>query len=429
MTPSARLALALSLSAAIAASDRGGDRMLRTAFRARRYMGAKDRRAVGDLVYGVIRAWYRLDWLAARHHLSDDLRARGLAFLAGVRGLPRDQAAIWFDGGRHGLAPLTDREQALWQAIADSRQAPVPAWVRDESPLWLDAALDRSLGAARAREMAALAAPAPVDLRVNPARLSRPALIAALARDGIAARPTPFSPWGVRLDAGRPLTDHPLFKDGSFVFQDEGSQLVAALTSAGGARRIIDCCAGAGGKTLALAAAGDATLIAIDNDPRRLDRLRARAEAAGTRAIAIRALDPTAAVPPDLAGTGDRVLVDAPCSGSGTWRRAPDARLRLTPARLAGYHASQQRLLAAGARMTAPGGRLIYATCTLLRSENEDQIEQFLAGHPDFDLLDGAALWSDALSVPCPVSGPCLRLSPAGTGTDGYFIAVLARAA
>jgi len=254
-------------------------------------------------------------------------------------------------------------------------------------------------------------------------------LLQELRGQGLGVAPTPLSPWGIRLAEAVPLGTLDACRRGALEVQDEGSQLVALLARARPGETIIDLCAGAGGKALALAAMMDdtGTVIAADIDARRLKELAPRQARAGLGSIRALALGEGA---PELDGwtaRADAVIVDAPCSGSGTWRRAPDARWRLTPGRLAELTALQARLLAGAAELVRPGGRLVYAVCSLLPVEGEARVKPFLAAHADFANVPPAAIWAEAGLGGAPPAGPWTRLSPASHGTDGFFIAVLTR--
>ncbi|MEJ0068121.1 MAG: RsmB/NOP family class I SAM-dependent RNA methyltransferase [Pseudomonadota bacterium] len=300
--------------------------------------------------------------------------------------------------------------------------------MRGEYPAWLEA----TLGAVPEAELRALNAPAPLDLRVNQLATSREQALAGLTAVGITASPTRFSPLGLRV-VGRPSLSHqPIFQDGWVEVQDEGSQLVALLADARPGQAVIDLCAGAGGKTLALAAAmgNKGRLIACDVSAKRLERAVKRLRRAGVHNVERRTLGPDAqAWLKRQAGRFDRVLVDAPCSGTGTWRRNPDMKWRIGPTDIDELCVIQNEVLDRAARLVKPGGRLIYATCSLLAAENEQAIDGFLARHGEFQVLPVAGVWASLLAGDCPVDGPYLRLSPARHGTDGFFAAILLRAA
>ena len=435
MTPGARLAAAVELLGAVGAGDRPADRVVANYFVARRYAGAKDRRAIAALVFAVLRNRAALDWWTERGGGAPSPRARVLAALLLVDDKSPPEAAAGFDGGRYGPAPLDEDERALADRLAGQalRHPDQPPWVRCEVPEWLWLRIVTAFGGAAEAEFAALIPPAPVDLRVNALKAGRAAAKAALAEDGIEAEATAVSPLGLRLSGRRPLTSARAYRQGLVEVQDEGSQAVALLTDARPGMTVADVCAGAGGKSLALAAAmgGEGRLVALDLEGARLARAGPRLARAGVDWVELRAMDRVAILdadwPAGLAGRCDRVLVDAPCSGSGAWRRQPDARWRLTPEDLARYRTAQAEALNGAAALVAPGGRLVYATCSLLPEENGAQVAGFLAAHADFSALDPEPLWRATLGGPCPRHGNAVLLTPMGTGTDGFFVALLER--
>jgi len=422
MTPGARLSAAIELYQAITDGRDPADRLLTNWARKHRYAGSKDRRAVADLVYGTLRRAEALSWRLARQNAAATPRLMVLA----ASGLAVSDLAAYASERFSPPAPDAAEAAAL-TALADPAPADMPDWAVAGYPCWLDASLRRRFGDRTATEMAAMAGRAPVDLRANLLKTTRDAALAQLAAKGIAARPTARSPHGLRLDAHDRLDELALLREGLVEPQDEAAQLCALLVGAEPGMQVVDYCAGAGGKALALAALmrNKGQVYALDRDPRRLQRLGPRAQRAGARNIQarpIKADDPWLA---ELAGRCDRVLVDAPCSGTGTWRRNPEARFRLTPDMLAAHTRRQDQVLRDAADLVRPGGRLVYATCSLLPEENEDRVAAFLADHPDFAVLPIARIWDDAWG-PCP-GDPYLALSPASHDTDGFFTAVLTR--
>ena len=431
MTPGARLQAVSEVLDRIAAADAPAERTLSAYLRARRYIGAKDRRALGDRVFAVLRARARLDWLWARASgAAPDRaaeaaeagetsgRARVLAWCAARAGQGPAALDALCDGGRHVPAPLDPAERRAVTRLAEGAVplATAPRWVRLEVPSWLLPAFDAAFGAESDAELGALARPAAVDLAVNPLKAaSREAVQAELAMAGVATVPTPLSPRGLRLLDRQGVTGQAAYRAGRVELQDEGAQLAAAAVGAGPGLAVCDFCAGAGGKTLALAGdlGGRGTLAALDIDDARLARARPRVARAGAAGVTWHRLAPEA--DPWLAahaGQFDRVLVDAPCSGSGTWRRQPDLRWRLTPRGLQDHAARQDAVLARAAPLVRPGGRLVYVTCSLLPLENARRIAAFRAATPAFRL--------------CPTDTDGL-LTPARHGTDGFAITVLER--
>lgn len=435
MTPAARIEAVIDLLARIDAMEAPADGLARGFFRGRRYIGSKDRRAISGLVYGVIRRRARLDWWIERAGMAvEGARGRVIAELALVEGRQLADLIALFDGGGYHPPALTSEEQALaetlqGQALDDPAQ---PDWVRGELPAWLLPRFQEAFGDALETELAALVQEAPLDLRVNRLKADRPTAAAALAAEGIETQPTPLSPLGLRLERRHTLPALTTFRDGLVEVQDEGSQLMALLCDARPGQAVADICAGAGGKTLALAAAMEDSgrLVALDRDNRRLERARPRLARAGVLNAELRGLEgPEDTWLAENHGAFDRVLVDAPCTGSGAWRRHPDARWQLNEATLGRYLVAQEESLELAAQLVAPGGRLIYATCSLLPEENGRQVARFRAAHPDLVPLAIAEVWAAALGGDCPTSDSELLLTPARHGCDGFFVAVLRREA
>lgn len=444
MIPAARLQSAIELVAAIeAAIAEGGppaDRQVAAFFARRRYAGAKDRAAVVDRVYGVLRRRAELLWrLGPGKDARNGAAATGpaqlarrlvLAHLVLADGLGADEIAALFDGGRFAPAPLDEGERRLLAGLRQTPSEAPPGYIAGSYPVWLEDELGRRFGDDLVDEMRALNERAPLDLRVNGLKGDRTEVREALAAAGCGVEDCPYSPVGLRLVDRRPVTSHEIFRDGRVEIQDEGSQLVALIVDARPGMQVVDLCAGAGGKTLALAAAMGrrGQIYACDVDRRRLERMRPRLKRAGAHNVQRRHIaserDPWLA---GLAGAADRVLVDAPCSGTGTWRRNPDARWRLTPAAVERHAALQQRLLAAAAPLVRPGGRLVYATCSLLPAEDEDQVDRFLAAEPGFRVVPVTEIWAEAVGGDCPTAGPYLLLTPRRHGVDGFFAAIFER--
>jgi len=265
--------------------------------------------------------------------------------------------------------------------------------------------------------MSALSQPAALDLRVNLLKADREQARAALAAEGWDATPTKLSPWGLRIEGRRPVTSGPTFQSGMVEIQDEGSQLIAAMVGAVPGMRVVDWCAGAGGKTLALASVMEnrGQIVACDVSAARLDGAVRRLRRAGVHNVERHLVEPGDKWLKRRAGTFDRVLIDAPCTGTGTWRRNPDARLRLKETDLAELIPKQASILDTAQSLVRKGGRLVYATCSLLEEENEDQVTSFLLRHPDFAVVPLARAWP--LDQPPPASGDFLSLTPARHGT------------
>jgi 16S rRNA (cytosine967-C5)-methyltransferase len=444
VTPGARIAAAIDILAQIEEGGRPADDIAAEYFRRRRYIGAKDRTAISAHVYAVLRHRATLDWWIARAskgEVAPDARRRMLAALLLPPSLPSpasgggwtpDDVAASFDGGRFRPAPLSPAEHRLVHGLAGRTltHPEMPRAVANDIPEWLLPHLDRVYGRRLEDEVAALNAPAPFDLRINALKGDRETARRALAVEHIAAEPTPFSPLGLRLRHRAPLAATATFKDGLVEVQDEGSQIAALLAGARPGMRVVDFCAGAGGKTLALAAqmGNRGKLVACDTAAWRLERAGQRLRRAGVNNVERRVLsserDPWVK---HHAKSFDLVFVDAPCLGIGSWRRNPDAKWRSTPADLAELVIRQRDILQSAARLAKPGGRLVYVTCSLLFEENEAQAEAFLAAHPDFALYPAAHAWEEAIGGASPAGEDYLRLSPARHGTDGFFVALFAR--
>lgn len=386
MTPPARVQAAIDLLDEIIVSARDGgpaaDTLIASYFKTRRYAGSKDRRAVRDLVYAAIRR-------------AGERPENGRAAMLGLAADQPDLATL-FNDSPHAPAPM-----AKGEPVAPA--ANVPAWLQPLLAQPLDDA-----------EQAALLDRAPLDLRVNRLKADRAAMLAALPE----GQPTPLSPEGIRLPEGTAIEQSALWQEGLVEVQDEGSQLIARLCGVRPGQTVIDLCAGAGGKTLALAAdmGAQGRLIAADTIRSRLSRLAPRAERAGASFIETLLLDQGhehRALAP-FAESADCVLIDAPCSGTGTWRRNPEARWRLTPARLERLVAEQARIMDSGAGLAKKGGTMVYAVCSLLDREGREQVDGFLRRHPGWtcELPDG---------LPGRRWGRGVLLTPAHDGSDGFF--------
>ncbi len=419
MTPAARLQAAIEILEGLNATAMPADRFIRDWFRTRRYAGSKDRAAVAERVFDVLRHRASYAWRMQ----SEATRALVIASLLAESA---DVDAM-FSGGGYGPEPMTDIERT---AFARTPQGEPPLHVRGEFPAFLEQELARSVGDRLEGEMLAMQARASIDLRVNTLKASRNDVLAKLKSEGVAAEATPYSPLGIRIAAQSglaALSKSAPFEQGLFEFQDEASQIASFLVNAWPGEQVLDLAAGGGGKALAMAATmrNDGRILAFDDIPERLTPLSERAARAGATNITV-----VEGRGGPLWGNGkfDAVLLDAPCSGIGTWRRQPELRWRVTPEQLARVQKTQSWLLEDASRHTKPGGRIVYVTCSLLRSENEDQVEAFLVAHPEFALRPAVDVWCAATALP-PVTGmgEFFRATPATTGTDGFFAAILSR--
>jgi 16S rRNA (cytosine967-C5)-methyltransferase len=433
MTPSARLSAAIEVVAEIETRRQPATDALKDWGLSHRFAGSGDRAAIAGLVYDALRRKSSAAWLMG----ETTPRATLLGMLRRERGLDAQAIAALCNGSRHAPSPLTQEETA---ALAADALTGAPAYVQGDYPEWLDSQFQRVFGDERAAECAALASRAPLDLRVNTLAAERDEALAKLQH--LDAAPTRWSPIGIRIrlaaEAKSPaIHAEPIFLKGQIEIQDEGSQLAALLADAKPGEQVVDLCAGAGGKTLALAAAMEnrGQIYASDLDKRRLAPIHARLSRAGARNVQVRTPTGRGAgdVLADLAGRADLVMIDAPCTGTGAWRRNPDAKWRIRPGALAERRNEQQAVLERAASLARPGGRVAYVTCSVLPEENNDQVGAFVAGHPDFSvekpaevakvLGERAYLFARAALI----SDQGLLMTPLRTDTDGFFVSVLRR--
>ncbi len=417
MTPAARVQAAIEILTGLQDTTQPVDRFLRDWFRARRYAGAKDRSAIAERVYDVFRRHAFYQWRMGSN------TPRALVIASCIHDAsPESAIDQTFGGARYGPPPLTDAER---MTVAKPRPAPTALSVLGEFPDWLEPELVRSLGSDALPEMQAMSTRAPIDLRANALKASREQVLHELRSAGFEANATPYAPYGIRLNPAAGLSalqrSDP-FRTGAFEFQDEGSQIVARLANARNGERILDFAAGAGGKALALAAdmLNQGEIVAFDKTMQRMAPLQERARRAGATVIrtCTGGLEPKAPF--------DAVLVDAPCSGSGTWRRNPDAKWRLTQEALNGYGKAQSALLDSAASLVKSGGTLVYATCSILRCENEDVVNSFLSRNRAFRRVAVELLWPRLFSAPMPPgTGHDFRATPLKTGTDGFFASIM----
>ncbi len=432
MTPAARLSAAIEVFADIDARRRPAADVLKDWGLSHRFAGSSDRAAIAGLVYDALRRKASSSWLMG----EATPRAVLLGTLQRERGL--DVAAIeaLCSGARFAPEPLTEKERA---AFGPATLANAPLHVQGEYPEWLDPYFARVFGDERSAEGAALATRAPLDLRVNTLKADRDELEPKLAH--LSAERTRWSPLGLRIrlaaDSRNPaIHAEPLFRKGEIEVQDEGSQLAALLAGAKPGEQVVDIAAGAGGKTLVLAAAMEnrGQIYATDVDKRQLVPIHERITRADARNIQVRTPRGEADMLADLAGRADLVLIDAPCTGTGTWRRNPDAKWRVRPGALEERIKQQDALLEHAAALTKPkGGRIVYITCSVLNEENGDQMRAFVARHPDFSvekpaetaqaLGERAYLFTHAALI----SDHGLLMTPRRTDTDGFFVSLLRR--
>lgn len=429
MTPGARISAAIEVVAEIEARKRPAIDALKDWGLSHRFAGSKDRAAIASLVFDAQRKRASSGFIMG----DDTPRASVLGALRQLRDMSVGALAALCTGEGHTPPPLNEGEV---ERLSAGDLTGAPSFVAGDFPAWLEPSLAAVFGPAVVAEMSALATRAPVDLRVNTLRTTREKALASLAH--LRAAPTPYSPLGLRLPLapdgrGPALAAEPAYIKGHAEIQDEGSQLAAILALAKPGEQVLDLCAGAGGKTLALAVSmqNKGQIHATDRDGARLMRSIARLERAGARNVQLHTPRGKNNMLGSLEGRCDLVFVDAPCTGTGTWRRNPDAKWRIRPGALAIRIAEQDRTLEEAARFVKPGGRILYATCSVLREENEDRLAAFLGSHADYKSLPAPEL-AEMARIPglLPFAsrfGFGLRLSPLTSGTDGFFIAMLMR--
>jgi len=401
------------------------DVLIRKYFRKRRYAGSRDRRAITDRVYLVIR-----DWGFLREVADGDIRKMILLSLKE----DMDAAALeaLFSGADHAPAPITDDER---QFLTQDYEKQIHHELN--YPAWLEEKLQARFGENLAGELAALNGRAPFELRVNMGKTSVPEVEEFLQARGISYQKGHWAATALILQHNPRIDDWAIYRDGLVEIQDEAAQLAVALCDIRPGQQVMDLCAGAGGKTLAAAACMDnkGQIYAFDNNRHRLKDLKPRAKRADARILQVRHIDTAGGkrqkILAEHRGRMDRLILDAPCSGSGVWRRNPEAKWRLTPDKLAQYCRIQKNLLAEGWGFVKPGGRMIYMTCSLLEDENEQQVTDFLKGHGDARLLPYRSLYQADHGPELRTLSAlpeCLALSPHRHGVDGFFVAILEKA-
>jgi 16S rRNA (cytosine967-C5)-methyltransferase len=432
MTPAARLSAAIELIEAIDKERIPAAKALKEWGTAHRYAGSGDRAAISGLIWDVLRRRASSAWI-----MDDDTpRARVLGMLKVERGLDVETIAALCDGARFAPESLSDAEHA---ALASRTLKDAPAYIAGDYPEWLDGTLAQVFGDDRVAEATAMASRAPLDLRVNTLKAKREKILPSLAHLGATA--TPWSPIGLRIELGADARNPGIHAEEDFIkgaieVQDEGSQLAALLSGAKPGEQVIDLCAGAGGKTLTLAAMmqGKGRLIATDHDKRQLAPIHERLSRAGVHNCDVRTPKGPNDTLSDIHGA-DLVLIDAPCTGTGTWRRNPDAKWRMRPGALEVRLKDQVAVLDRAADLVKPGGRIAYITCSVLYAENGEQIRAFTARHPEFAVVPPAqtmsVLWDKAEDFAAATlqSAEGFLMTPRRTGTDGFFVSVLIRQA
>jgi 16S rRNA (cytosine967-C5)-methyltransferase len=431
MTPAARLSAAIELIETIDAQRVPAAKALKEWGTAHRFAGSGDRAAIAGLIWDVLRRRASSAWIMD----ADTPRARVLGMLKLERSLDTEAIAALCDGGRFAPEPLSDGERS---ALTSRSLQDAPAHIAGDYPEWLDSHLAQVFGDDRVAEATAMASRAPLDLRVNTLKAKREKVLGSTAHLGTTA--TPWSPIGMRIDLGADARNPGIHAEEDFIkgaieVQDEGSQLAALLSNAKPGEQVIDLCAGAGGKTLALAAMmqGKGRLIATDHDKRQLAPIYERLSRAGVHNCDVRTPKGPNDTLSDIHSSADLVLIDAPCTGTGTWRRNPDAKWRMRPGALEVRIKDQITVLDRAAALVKPGGRIAYITCSVLPQENNEQIRSFIDRHPEFAAVPSSqtvtVLWdkSEDFTAATLQSPEGLLMTPRRTGTDGFFVSVLKR--
>lgn len=427
-----RLAAAIEVLGDVIGRHRPASAALADWGRGHRFAGSGDRSAIGTLVYDVLRKRASLAWRMG----GDSPRALVLGAARWVWAFPADEIAALCDGSPHAPAPLGAEEL---QRLESDDAAAMPAWAAADVPEWLYPDFEAAFGEASVAEGQALAERAPIDLRVNTLKADRPRLLKALDKYHAAA--TPFSPAGVRIPPPGPQEKNPNIEAeaahgrGWFEVQDEASQIAVLLSGAAPRLQVLDLCAGSGGKTLGMAALMQNTgqIHAYDSDKLRLRPIFERLKRAGARNVQLLPAGDLGALE-GLRAKMDVVLADAPCSGSGVWRRRPDAKWRLTAEALAARVEEQRQVLTLAAPLVKPGGRLVYATCSVIAAENAGQTRWFLSSYPEFKERAWRDLWPLSAAAPSALMASdsdraALQLTPHRHATDGFYISILERSA
>lgn len=432
MTPAARLSAAIEILGNIDTQRVPAANALKDWGTSHRFAGSGDRAALAGLVFDVLRRRASSAYLM----VADTPRARLLGMLKLERGMDADAVAALCNGEGFAPAALTDAERA---ALTSRTLDNAPAHIAGDFPEWLDRHLAAVFGDDRVAEATAMASRAPLDMRVNTLKAKREKVLGSMKHLG--ASVTPWSPIGLRIELGADARNPGIHAEEDFIkgaveVQDEGSQLAALLSGAKPGEQVIDMCAGAGGKTLALAAMmeGKGRLIATDRDKRQLAPIHERLSRAGVHNADVRTPKGPADTLDDIKASADLVVIDAPCTGTGTWRRNPDAKWRMRPGALDIRLKDQAEVLERAASLTKPGGRIAYITCSVLPQENSEQVKAFVSRHPEYAVVPPAqvasVLWDktdDFLSVTYQTAEGLL-MTPRRTGTDGFFVAILKRA-
>ncbi len=432
MTPAARYQASIDLWDRISIARVPMDGTCGDYFRMRRYIGSKDRADIAERAYNMMRAYARLQWWCDYVGLEKTSRSMVIVTAVLIDNITVGDLPNYFNGNKYHPDELSEAEVTAIQKCTSINHPDMPDDILTECPQWAYDRLKNVFGDNYAHEMAAMLTPANLDIRVNTIKIDRGNAGKSLEGDDIETEPCPYSPVGLRLKSKAYLAHSKAFKKGLIEIQDEGSQVLALICNAQPGMQVLDYCAGGGGKTLALAAQmkGKGRIVAMDIDDKRLAKSKPRLTKADVHNVELRPLnnDTHRKWLRRQKEKFDVVLIDAPCSSSGTWRRNPDLKWHHFGPQHKDIEATQAQILDSVWDKVKIGGRLVYATCSLFKEENENQVETFLKAHDNFKMIPMNDVWNECeLRGDCPVSTDMLRLSPHKNKTDGFFAAVLER--
>jgi 16S rRNA (cytosine967-C5)-methyltransferase len=435
--PSARINATIEILEKAKHENSNIDKVLLAYFRKRRFAGSKDRSAINEQVYNVIRNRLKIDWWLKRVNTNGHPRSQVLAELAFFNQISADEVGNLFNGEKYAPNPLSEVENQAYKDLLGKQfiDDDMPDNVRLECPEWIAGRLRSVFNNDFESCLEALNKEAPFDLRLNPLNLpKRKRIQQSLAKLGIETDSTQYSPLGLRVRVRKRIDGIKYFKSGLVEVQDEGAQLASLLVGVKPGMQVADFCAGGGGKTLVMGGLMNNTgrILAMDIEQGRLDRAGVRISRAGLHNVERKLIsDENDRKLKRLTKKFDRVLVDAPCTGIGTWRRDPDTREKYTESDLGNMVILQDSILSSAARLTKPGGRLVYVTCSLFSEENEGRVEALLAKRKDYKIIPILEVWNEHIKNQgggdCPTTSAMLQLTPDKHGTDGFFVAVLER--
>jgi len=431
MTPSARLSAVVDLLETIFGTTGRAEQVVGGYFRTRRYAGSKDRRWVSEFLYTLLRRLGEVDWAIEKVELTQSNRTRAIVASILLDGQAVDDVITNNFQGAHALEIPSDEEVVALNNLTGLDLSEMPDFVQGNFPDWLSDLIKNQYGSRANAIMAAYSTRAPLTFRVNRLKSDRDSVLKQMKDEGIEVRATELSPVGIVVENRQNLSTHSLVTEGILEIQDEAAQVSALLAEAGPGLQIMDYCAGGGGKTLTMGAdmSNEGLIYALDIDKRRMRDIASRCKRANLLVVQSHVLATDEGPNPILEQLLDKmdiVFTDVPCSGSGAWRRQPEQRWHLSAERLEELQKMQADILDVAVDYVAPGGKLVYATCSILEAENKDQITEFLKNHTDFKIRKVSDAWSDA-GLDGTADGEFLELTPDLYGTDGFFTAILVR--